>query len=140
MHATGQALTIESLPRSATQVGGVTDISEAVVASLAERAAREAEWIHSLGKPRFFGFDWRSAKRAIGAEVGQHEAAVDLEVVVRYGCDIRHVVAALRSRIGAEVDRMCGRRVVEVNVRVVGVQMADDERQPPALPPPPRVR
>lgn len=140
MNGTGPALTIESLEHTDTQVGGVTNISEAVVASLAERAAREAEWIHALGKPRFFGFDWRSAKRAIGAEVGQHEAAVDLEVVVRYGCEIRGVVAELRERIAREVDQMCGRRVVEVNVRVVGVHLAEQTAEEPADPTPPRVR
>ncbi|PIE66373.1 MAG: Asp23/Gls24 family envelope stress response protein [Deltaproteobacteria bacterium] len=139
MNAAGPSLTIESLPHTDAQVGGVTNISEAVVASLAERAARQAEWIHALGKPRFFGFDWRSAKRAIGAEVGQHEAAIDLEVVARYGCDIRTVVAELRDRIGREVDQMCGRRVVEVNVRVVGVHLAEESPEaPPSAPP--RVR
>ncbi len=136
-----QALTIETLPHAQDEVGGKTDVAADVVAAIANYAARRAPWIHALGKPRFFGFTWGAERKAIDAEVGRLEAAVDLEVVVKYGCEIRRVVSELREIIARDVDRMCGREVIEINVRVVGVHLeADKPSEPDPEPSPSRVR
>lgn len=132
------SLTIEDVPRASGEVGGRTEVTAAVVGAIGARVAREAEWIHSLGKSRFLSLQ---RTRGVAAEVGEAEAALDLEVVINYGCDLAPSVAALREAIAVDIGRMAGRRVVEVNVNVVGVHVESKTgREDPTPPVPPRVR
>ncbi|MBW2531226.1 MAG: Asp23/Gls24 family envelope stress response protein [Deltaproteobacteria bacterium] len=112
-------------------------MSQDVVATIAGLAARETPGIHALGRSRLIAFGGDKPSRGVGAEVGNREAALDLEVVIDYGCDIRQVAGQLRERIAAEVDRMAGRKVVEVNINVVGIAMPTGEKKEP---PPSRVQ
>ena len=125
---------IEEVPRSENGIAGKLNMSEDVVAKIAGLAARDIKGIHSLGPSRMIPF--RSAKRGVPAEVGQKEAALDLEIVIEYGCNLREVAAVLRKRVAEEVDKMAGRKVVEVNVNVVGVHIPE----PDEVPPPPETR
>ena len=51
----------------------------------------------------------------------------DLDVVIDYGVDIRAMAGKLREKIGSEVDKMAGRRVVEININVVGIQSPEEQ-------------
>ena len=104
---------------------GKITMSEDVVATIAGLAAREVQGIHSLGPWRLVAFGDNPA-RGIDAELGTKQAAFDIEAVVDYGVDIRDVANRLRSKIAAEVDKMTGRQVVEVNINIVGLHMKDD--------------
>jgi len=111
-------------------------MAQDVVETIAGLAARQVDGIHSLGKSRLISLG-DDPKRGISAEVGDKEAALDLEVIIDYGCDIRQTAKELRRRVAEEVDRMAGRKVVEVNIDVVGVDGLDkdggaDEQPEPA--------
>jgi uncharacterized alkaline shock family protein YloU len=121
------AVTIETIPPKNGQIGGRIEMSEEVVATIAGMVAREVSGIHSLGKSRFLSIGKDDPKRGVGAEVGVSEAALDLEVIVDYACDIRRVASELRQKIAAQVDRMAGRKVIEVNVRVLGIHVPEAE-------------
>ena len=120
-------VTIESTPTDGDQIGGLIEMSEGVVATIAGLAARQVQGIHALGKSRFISFG-DDPTRGIGVEVGKKEAALDLEVIIEYGTNIRQVAAKLRNKIAEEVDRMAGRRVIEVNINVVGIHLPEDEK------------
>lgn len=115
---------IENTPRSKDKPGGRIHMSEEVVATIAGMAAREIEGIHALGRSRLISFGDDPA-RGVEAEVGKREAALDMEVVLEYGCDIRAIASELRDRVGKEVEKMAGRKVVEVNLDVVDVHLPD---------------
>ena len=121
---------VEETPRSASDVGGKIQMAEDVVATIAGLAAREIPGIHSMGKSRLMPFGSDKPTRGVAAEVGQSEAALDLEVIIEYGCDIRKVSAELRNKVAAQVDQMTGRKVVEVNIDVVGVHLPEAETEP----------
>ncbi len=116
-------VTIESNTGNGT--GGTISLDEDVVATIAGLAAREVKGIHKLGKSRLVSFG-DSPTRGVGTEVGDVEAAFDLDVIIEYGIDIREMAKVLRDRIGEEVNKMAGRRVVEVNINVVGIHLPDD--------------
>ena len=121
---------VESTPRGADGVGGTITLSEHVVATIAGLAARGMPGIASLGRSRLIPFG-KDAKRGVEAEVGEREAALDLEVVIEHGCDIRKVADELRAKVAAEVDKMTGKKVVEVNLDVVGVKLPGESEPEP---------
>ena len=131
---------VSDIPTGGDNVGGKIEMSEDVVATIANFAARSVKGIANLGKA---GFLYRSIgvdpTRGVAAEVGETQAAIDLEIVIEYGCDIQKTAGELRQKIADEVARMAGRQVVEVNIKVVGIQMAE-EKQEEAPKPPPRVK
>ena len=64
-------------------------------------------------------------------EVGERQAAVDLDVVVEYGVSIVDVAGAVRTNVIGAVERMTGLEVVEVNIAVDDVHLPDEERTRP---------
>jgi uncharacterized alkaline shock family protein YloU len=95
-------------------------MSEEVVAMIAGITARRIPGIHALGRARLISFGDRPSHGVV-AEVGREEAAFDLEVVMEHGCDLHEVAAELRRQVAADVYRMTGRTVVELNIDVVGL-------------------
>ncbi|MEJ2435813.1 MAG: Asp23/Gls24 family envelope stress response protein, partial [Pseudolabrys sp.] len=85
--------------------GGKITLSEEVVATIAGLAARQVEGVHSLGRWRLLAFG-DSPTRGVGAEVGQRQAALDLDIVLEYGVSVHEVASKLREKIAAEVDKM----------------------------------
>jgi uncharacterized alkaline shock family protein YloU len=118
-------VTIERKGTSGDDPGGAISMSEDVVATIAGLAARQVSGLFSLGKPRLVSFGGDSPTRGVAAEVGDKEAALDLDVVIDYGCDLKATAEQLRKLIGDEVDRMAGRKVVEVNINVVDIHLPE---------------
>lgn len=111
---------------STDKVGGTVSIDENVVASIAGYAVRDIEGVHSLGKSNFFSFG-NDSSRGVGAEVGEKQAALDLDIVVEFGHDIQEVSRTVRQMIAHQVEKMAGREVVEVNIHVVDIKLPDEE-------------
>lgn len=60
-------------------------------------------------------------------EVGERQAAVDLDVVVEYGVAIVDIAGEVRNSVITAVERMTGLEVVEVNITVDDVHLPDEE-------------
>ena len=116
-------LTIDDNPSG---VRGIITVDENVVSTLAGLAAREVDGIHMVGKSRLvqFGDD---PTRGVHAEVGERQAAFDLDVIIEYGKDIKKVAQELRQKTAREVQRMAGREVVEININVVDIKLPGEE-------------
>jgi uncharacterized alkaline shock family protein YloU len=115
---------------------GRTTIADAVVSKIAGIATREVQGVYDLGG---------SASRAIGAlreripggtvnqsqgvavEVGERQAAIDIDMVADYGVSIADLAAGVRRNVITAVERMTGLEVTEVNITVHDVHLADDE-------------
>lgn len=114
---------------------GKTVIADQVVAKIAGIATREVEGVHQLGG---------AGSRAVGAlreripgsrtnygqgvavEVGERQAAVDLDIVAEYGVAIADLAAGVRRNVIASVERMTGLEVTEVNLVVHDVHLPDE--------------
>lgn len=107
---------------------GKTFIEDDVVAVIAKVAAEQIPGIHRIGTPSLRELI-RRMHYGVDAEVGQKEAAIDVEVVVEFGYPIRDIAAELRRRIIEAVETMTGRTVVEVNVYIAEIHVP---RQKPA--------
>ncbi|MEU9976957.1 Asp23/Gls24 family envelope stress response protein [Streptomyces sp. NPDC051014] len=117
---------------------GRTTIADGVVAKIAGMAAREVPGIYNLGagmaralgamRERVPG-GGGGVTRGVKVEVGERQAAVDLDVVVEYGVSIVDVAGGVRTNVISAVERMTGLEVVEVNVVVDDVHLPDDDEE-----------
>ncbi|MEH0579253.1 Asp23/Gls24 family envelope stress response protein [Streptomyces sp. NBC_00377] len=117
---------------------GRTTVADVVVEKIAGMAARDVLGVYALGsgfarsmgsmRERMPGAgSGKSATRGVSVEVGELQAAIDLEIVVEYGVSITDVAGAVRENVISAVERMAGREVVEVNITVSDVKLPEDE-------------
>jgi uncharacterized alkaline shock family protein YloU len=130
---------------------GKTTIAAAVVQKIAGIAAREISGVYAMGGgvSRAFGaFRERipgggtgvSNIAGVQVEVGEKQAAVDLDIVVEYGASIVDLARAVRRNVIAAVERMTGLEVIEVNIAVNDIQIPGAEDGTDALVAPPHAR
>ncbi|MGB3772762.1 MAG: Asp23/Gls24 family envelope stress response protein [Rhodococcus sp. (in: high G+C Gram-positive bacteria)] len=116
--------------------GGRTSIADVVVSKIAGIATREVQGVHELGG---------GATRAIGAlreripgarvnhsqgvsvEVGESQAAVDLDIVADYGVAMADLASGIRRNVIDAVERMTGLEVTEVNITVHDVYLFEED-------------
>jgi uncharacterized alkaline shock family protein YloU len=65
----------------------------------------------------------------VHVEVGERQAAVDVDIVVDYGASIPDVADGVRRNVMQRVEGMTGLDVVEVNVSVDDVALPGDEHE-----------
>jgi uncharacterized alkaline shock family protein YloU len=117
---------------------GKTAIADSVVAKIAGLACREIDGVHEMGaglsrtlgvlKDKLpMGGSQPAAARGVHVEVGERQAAVDLDIVVVYGASIVDVANAVRENVIGRVEAMTGLEVTEVNVTVDDVYLGELE-------------
>ncbi|MFD6952563.1 MULTISPECIES: Asp23/Gls24 family envelope stress response protein [unclassified Nocardiopsis] len=118
--------------------GGHTQIADGVVAKIAGMAAREIGGVHAMGGGTARavgavrdavtrGSDSGSMTRGVAVEVGERQAAVDIDLVVEYGAAIQDLAAAVRRNVTTAVERMTGLEVTEINIRVDDIHLPDED-------------
>lgn len=128
---------------------GKTSIADSVVAKIAGIAAREIAGVHNMGsgtartvgalKERFGpGASKPAVSQGVSVEVGERQAAVDLDLVVEYGVPIVDLSRAVRNNVTSSIERMTGLEVTEVNVFVDDIYIPNQEDDAPR--PPDRVQ
>ena len=118
---------------------GQITVAEGVVQKIAGKACREIAGVHSMGtsgarafgaiRERIPGSTGMNVAQGVGVEVGETEAAVDLDIVVEYGVSIADLGRSIQRNVKQAVERMTGLRVVEVNVAVDDVYLVGDGDQ-----------
>ncbi|MBA8825724.1 putative alkaline shock family protein YloU [Saccharopolyspora lacisalsi] len=117
---------------------GKTTISASVVQKIAGIATREISGVYAMGGgvSRAFGAireripgggSGTSNVSGVQVEVGEKQAAVDLDIVVEYGASIVELARAVRRNVIQGVERMCGLEVTEVNIAVNDIHLPSDE-------------
>ena len=117
---------------------GKTSIADSVVAKIAGLSCREVSGVHDMGGgvSRTFGAikeklpigsNDPSPTRGVSVEVGERQAAVDLDVVVEYGAAIVDVAESIRRNVISQVEAMTGLEVTEVNVTVDDVYLGETD-------------
>jgi uncharacterized alkaline shock family protein YloU len=117
---------------------GKTTIADRVVQKIVGLAAREVPGIYDLGggaartlgaiRERIPGSSQTSGQ-GVTVEVGQTQAAVDLEVVTEYGISIAELAKAVRRNVISAVEGMTGLQVTEVNLSVNDIHLPTDDQE-----------
>ena len=138
--ASSSAVTTSS-PSALQSTQGTTTIAEDVVQKIAGLAAREVSGVYALGggaaraigslRERIPGAS-QSVGQGVSVEVGEKQAAVDLDLVTEYGVPIADVARSVRRNVITSVEGMTGLQVTEVNISVNDIHLpSDDEGQQP---------
>ena len=147
----GNALATGS-PSALQTSQGNTTIADGVVSKIAGLSAREVSGVHALGggaaralgslRDRIPGAS-TSHSRGVNVEVGETQAAVDLDIVAEYGVSIADLAKSIRRNVISSVEGMTGLDVVEVNISVNDIHLPsddDDDRDQDRQPEPARVQ
>ena len=116
---------------------GKISVAQSVVQKIAGKACREVSGVHAMGtsgtrtfgaiKERIPGSSGPNVAQGVGVEVGDTEAAIDLDIVVEYGVSIADLGRSIQRNVKQAVERMTGLLVVEVNVSVDDVYLPTDD-------------
>jgi uncharacterized alkaline shock family protein YloU len=115
---------------------GKTTIADTVVEKIAGIAAREIRGVHRLGGGAARAFNAvreripgssTSLGTGVSVEVGERQAAVDLDVVIEYGVEIGEVSKAVRRNVIASIEKMTTLEVTEVNISVNDIFIPGDD-------------
>ncbi|CAN5795883.1 MAG: Asp23/Gls24 family envelope stress response protein [Geodermatophilaceae bacterium] len=119
-----------------TREGKIT-VAQGVVQKIAGIACREVHGVYAMGggtsraigalRERIPGSSGPNVAQGVGVEVGETQAAIDLDVVVEYGVSIADLGQSIQRNVKQAVERMTGMDVVEVNVSVGDVHLPEDE-------------
>jgi uncharacterized alkaline shock family protein YloU len=136
--ANGRPVASPARDRLATGEGQIT-VAENVVQKIAGKACREVSGVHAMGnsgtrafgavRERIPGSAGPNVAQGVGVEVGETEAAIDLEIVVDYGISIAELGRSIQRNVKQSVERMTGLRVVEVNIAVDDVYLPSEGGQ-----------
>ena len=116
---------------------GTTQIADLVVAKIARIATREVSGVYAMGRglaraiagmrSRISGSATESSTMGVSVEVGEHQAAVDIDIVAEYGLNLVEVADTVRANVIERIEGMTGLEVVEVNITVDDVHMEGDD-------------
>lgn len=119
---------------------GRTTIADTVVSKIAGIAARDVVGVHALGgggartvsalRGRIPG-GRTDVRQGVAVEVGEKQAAVDVDIVAEYGVSIADLAAGIRENVITAVERMTGLEVTEVNIVVHDVHVGDEDEPGP---------
>ncbi len=116
---------------------GRTTIAASVVQKVAGMAAREISGVYALGgglsrafgeiRERIPGSTGASQTSGVSVEVGEKQAAIDIDLIVEYGASIVELAKAVRRNVIGSIEQMIGLEVIEVNIAVNDIHIASDD-------------
>ena len=127
--------------RLSTQEGKIS-VAQGVVQKIAGVACREVAGVYAMGtggtrafgamRERIPGSSGPNVAQGVGVEVGETQAAIDLDIVIEYGVSIADLGRSIQRNVKQSVERMTSLEVVEVNVAVddVHLPVAEEEEKP----------
>ena len=118
---------------------GKISVAQGVVQKIAGIACREVSGVHAMGastsrafgvvRERIPGSSGPNVAQGVGVEVGETQAAIDLDIVVEYGVSIADLGRSIQRNVKQAVERMTGLEVVEVNVNVDDLYLPGSDGQ-----------
>ncbi len=115
---------------------GRTSIADAVVAKIAGIATKDVSGVYELGggaarvvgalRERIPG-SRTNHSQGVSVEVGERQAAIDLDLIAEYGVSIVDLADSIRRNVISSVESMTGLQVTEVNIAVSDVHVETEE-------------
>lgn len=124
---------MEEISQSINDEIGAIKISEEVVAIIAGLAATEVPGVAGMsggiagGIAEMLGR--KNLSKGVKVEVGDKEAAIDLFIIVEYGCRIPDVSWEIQEKVKKTIESMTGLNVIEVNIHIQGVNIEKEHKK-----------
>ena len=106
---------------------GDVKISDEVVAIIAGVAATDVQGVAGMSGSIAGGIaeilGRKNLSKGVKVEVGEKEVAVDLYLIIEFGCRIPDVAWNIQENVKKTVEIMTGLTVIEVNIHIQGVSI-----------------
>ena len=102
---------------------GDVQIADEVVAVIAGLAASEVDGVDSMGSGFTGRLGMRNPGKGVKVAVTEDHVSVDLALTIKYGYSIPSVCSQVQEKVSAAIENMTGLVVLDVNIRVAGVNM-----------------
>ena len=109
---------------------GEVQIADEVVAIIAGLAATEVEGVDSMAgniTNELVGkLGMKNLSKGVKVDVTENHVSVDLSLNIRYGFNIPSVSEQVQEKVSAAIENMTGLTVLDVNIRIAGVNMEEN--------------
>ena len=106
---------------------GEVQIADEVVAIIAGLAATEVEGVDSMAgniTNELVGkLGMRNLSKGVKVDVTEEHVSVDLSLNLKYGYNIPEVCEKVQERVKTAIENMTGLSVLDVNIKIAGVNM-----------------
>ena len=110
---------------------GEVRIADEVVAIIAGLAATEVDGVDSMAgniTNELVGkLGMKILPKGVKVDVTEEHVSVDLSLNIKYGYNIPEVSERVQERVKSAIENMTGLTVLDVNVKIAGVNMAEDK-------------
>ena len=109
---------------------GEVKIADEVVAMIAGLAATEVEGVDSMAgniTNELVGkLGMKNLSKGVKVEVSEEHVSVDLSLNMKYGYSLPAVSEKVQERVRTAIETMTGLTVLEVNIKIAGVNMWEE--------------
>ncbi len=110
---------------------GTVKIADDVVAMIAGLAATEVEGVYAMAGNVTNEFmskvGVKNLAKGVKVEVIGKRVKVDMSLIVEYGFSIPVISQKVQTKVQSAIQSMTGLEVTDVNIRIAGVNMAQDK-------------
>lgn len=121
----------DTLKMSSEGIGEI-QIANEVIATIAGISASEVEGVDSMAggfTNELVGkFGVKNYSKGVKVEIDDDSAFVSIAINMKYGYNIPKTCKAVQDKIAQAIDNMTGLRVAEVNVRIAGVSLENENK------------
>ena len=114
-------------------VSGVVKVHESVIASIIRKAACSVDGVVRLAGnalvdniAEFVG-SRKVMDRAISIEMGDNSVAVEVQVVLEYGCNVPETAETIQNTVMEEISKITGMQVTRIDVVVMDLETVEEE-------------
>lgn len=109
---------------------GEVQIADEVVAVIAGLAATEVEGVDSMAgnitKEWISRLGMKNLSKGVKVDVTEEHVSVDLSLTMKYGYSIPAVCEKVQDKVKTAIENMTGLSVLDVNIRVMGVNTEEE--------------
>lgn len=110
---------------------GEVQIADEVVAIIAGLAAVEVDGVSSMAgnatRELISRLGMKSLSKGVKVDVLEGIVTVSMALNLKYGSNIKKTSAKVQEKVKAAIENMTGLTVADVNIRVAGVDMPEEE-------------
>ena len=110
---------------------GEVKIADEVVAMIAGLAAMEVEGVASMAgnatRELISKLGMKSLSKGVKVDVLEGVVTVSLSLNLKYGYSIKDITTKVQEKVKAAIENMTGLEVADVNIRVAGVDVQEED-------------
>ena len=110
---------------------GEVKIADEVVAMIAGLAAMEVEGVASMvgnaTRELISKLGMKSLSKGVKVDVLEGVVTVSLSLNLKYGYSIKEITTKVQEKVKAAIENMTGLEVADVNIRVAGVEIPEED-------------